>query len=655
MPVALSPSVTASLYGDSISDFNSFGTYNQSLYRTLSGTLRFAQNTPLLTTEITGGRPGWDLAIAGTTVTAITERFVSLVAQDEADVVFVLMGANNYGSNGPGTGTPQDWMDRALDIVAAAEAAGKLLVFVPPISHHNDPIEGRDTLREFLPTLASDRVIVPDVSGFDWRVHTNDGVHPNALGGQFLADAVTAAIRPWLPAEYDLGVTDDATVNLVTNGDLAGTNGILVNEALGYTTGEVADGWILKRIGTSGTVTAQKGTDEDGRATQVLSYDGKGEVRLTQTIDLNGIAGEQYEVAVKITVTDPGQQFLGFRAWDGDTGDGVRLFDTTETLPLASGGTGSYETVLRSSKFVLTGNESSAVINLSAYFGAASGASVEIGDVVVRRVEGTTRIEPDPVGNNDGPQTLFAGDTGQSLYGFGGNDTLYGGLGSDILDGGTGDDVMFGGGGDDHYIVDSTLDKVYETPTTKSGDARDQGGHDTVESSVSYSIYASATGLRFIEDLTLTGTAAINATGNDLGNVLTGNGAANTLNGKNGDDTLIGGGGADILIGGGGADTFVFDAPRGGRDTINDFQSGLDRLALNRDAFSALADLPAGPLDPQFFAIGKAATTADQHFIYNALLKTLFYDEDGSGSMAAIAVVKFVGTPTVSAGDFVLI
>lgn len=57
-------------------------------------------------------------------------------------------------------------------------------------------------------------------------------------------------------------------------------------------------------------------------------------------------------------------------------------------------------------------------------------------------------------------------------------------------------------------------------------------------------------------NLTLTGTAAIDGTGNARDNVLTGNNAANTLRGGDGNDTLIGNGGADILIGGQGDDAY---------------------------------------------------------------------------------------------------
>jgi serralysin len=54
--------------------------------------------------------------------------------------------------------------------------------------------------------------------------------------------------------------------------------------------------------------------------------------------------------------------------------------------------------------------------------------------------------------------------------------------------------------------------------------------------------------------LTLTGTAAINGTGNVAANTIAGNSAANVLSGNAGDDILIGGAGADTLLGGSGFD-----------------------------------------------------------------------------------------------------
>ena len=51
-----------------------------------------------------------------------------------------------------------------------------------------------------------------------------------------------------------------------------------------------------------------------------------------------------------------------------------------------------------------------------------------------------------------------------------------------------------------------------------------------------------------VENVTLTGTAAINGTGNTLANTLTGNSAANRLDGSAGADTMMGGTGNDVYV-----------------------------------------------------------------------------------------------------------
>ncbi|MEI6268596.1 MAG: DUF4347 domain-containing protein, partial [Methylococcaceae bacterium] len=133
-----------------------------------------------------------------------------------------------------------------------------------------------------------------------------------------------------------------------------------------------------------------------------------------------------------------------------------------------------------------------------------------------------------------------------TLVGNSAANTLNGGAGDDTLDGGAGADTLIGGLGNDTYIVDNTSDVVTETSTLATE-------IDSVYSSVNYTLSAN------VENLTLTGTSAINGTGNELANTLVGNSAANTLNGGAGDDTLDGGVGADTLIGGSGNDTYIVD------------------------------------------------------------------------------------------------
>ncbi|MFG6449851.1 calcium-binding protein, partial [Roseateles sp. BYS180W] len=64
-------------------------------------------------------------------------------------------------------------------------------------------------------------------------------------------------------------------------------------------------------------------------------------------------------------------------------------------------------------------------------------------------------------------------------------------------------------------------------------------GTDTVRSSIGYTLTAN------VENLVLTGGAAINATGNALNNVISGNSGANQIDGGAGADTMAGGAGDD--------------------------------------------------------------------------------------------------------------
>ncbi len=249
------------------------------------------------------------------------------------------------------------------------------------------------------------------------------------------------------------------------------------------------------------------------------------------------------------------------------------------------------------------------------------------GDVVIENInEGTDLVLSSAsytLADNVENLTL-TGSGNINATGNGLGNLIAGNSGNNLISGGNGADTMSGGQGDDTYVVGQGGDTIIENVNE---------GNDTVNSTATYTLGAN------LENMVLLSNTNINATGNELNNSLTGNSGNNRLSGLSGNDTLTGGAGAD---------TFVFGqaGATNGVDHVTDFQSGTDRLAFAASSYFAAGHvLAAGELSLTGAAVGSNA-----QFVYDSGSHTLYWDADGAGAGAMIAVVVLNGAPAT--GDF---
>ncbi len=175
------------------------------------------------------------------------------------------------------------------------------------------------------------------------------------------------------------------------------------------------------------------------------------------------------------------------------------------------------------------------------------------------------------------------------IYGNAGNDRLLAQQGNDYLDGGTGIDKLEGGTGNDSYVVDNAGDQVIEA---------NGAGADSIYSSVSYSIAT-----QFVENINLTGSANINASGNVLANAITGHSGNNILNG---------GVAGDYMAGGLGDDTYYVD--EAGDTTIEANGAGSDKV------FSSISYSVATQFIENVYLTGSAHINATGNNLSNGIV-----------------------------------
>lgn len=124
---------------------------------------------------------------------------------------------------------------------------------------------------------------------------------------------------------------------------------------------------------------------------------------------------------------------------------------------------------------------------------------------------------------------------------------------NNVLRGEAGADSMYGGAGDDIYYVSDATDVTSDVAS---------GGNDVIHASADHTMGFG------IETMYLTGTAAVNGTGNQMANTIVGNAFANVIDGGAGVDTMTGGEGNDTYYVDVTADVVSETSSTGGTDTV---------------------------------------------------------------------------------------
>jgi len=190
----------------------------------------------------------------------------------------------------------------------------------------------------------------------------------------------------------------------------------------------------------------------------------------------------------------------------------------------------------------------------------------------------------DRLGGGTGDDFVDGGEGNDTMFGGDGNDSLFGGTGDDTMSGGDGEDVIFGERGDDSIVGGGGADKL----NAGSGDdvVRGGNGDDRVAGNSGDDRVFGGEG----NDTVLGGSGDDFGTGGLGDDRMVGGSGNDEFNGEEGDDTIDGGVGDDILRTGSGNDTVTtgegFDrlellASDEGANTVTDFNTEEDTLALS--------------------------------------------------------------------------
>lgn len=395
--------------------------------------------------------------------------------------------------------------------------------------------------------------------------------------------------------DYTVEDTDGDTASAQLSIELAEDSEPVI-EVVGAT-GDEADGLAT----ASGTIDIDFGADADGATIELssdvaewdsesktlIAEDSSWQIALTATgyqftqyEPFDHSDGDEYGIDVTITATDG----------DGTVSHGDFTVTVSDDGPTASDALVAQDEADESVSYNVFDAESATTGIDGGYLVAAelSEDSEYNGDVEFD-ADGTITYHPDEgetgtvlidytVEDNDGdtalaqlaielaePEEPLISDV---MTGQGG-EVLIGGDGDDTIDGAQGRDAIFGTGGDDELIGGNSPDALF-------GDAGDD-----------------------------------------------------TLDGGRGNDELTGGIGDDVLTGGQGNDTFVFTSPDDGTDSILDFNSARDQIALYEATFDLFCD-EQGNLDPNQFTTVLDTTFAGGYDFEDATSGLVYASDEGS-------------------------
>jgi Ca2+-binding RTX toxin-like protein len=198
------------------------------------------------------------------------------------------------------------------------------------------------------------------------------------------------------------------------------------------------------------------------------------------------------------------------------------------------GGNDVYVVGSRGDLVVETSGEGNDAVYAEASYSLAAGASVEL------------------LAARDNSLTAAMDLVGNEL-----ENIILGNRGANFLDGGAGADILAGFAGDDTYVIDSTLDRVFEN----AGE-----GNDVLYADMTFALGGGGS----IETLAARDnslTTAIDLYGSEFDNNVLGNNGNNFLDGNVGVDVLVGYRGNDLYAVDN-ADDLVFEDANGGTDTV---------------------------------------------------------------------------------------